>query len=145
MSRGSTKVLSPACLAKRSPGLCFFLQNMVQFIKTPIFLINATYDSWECFFPQNMVQFIKTPIFLINAAYDSWEVKNILAPGVAGKKGTWRECKFDITKCSSAQLNVLQGILEGTDWIWKLSIERNVHQLLLFSLPKRNSRDMVEK
>ncbi|KAI3751198.1 hypothetical protein L2E82_22245 [Cichorium intybus] len=115
----SAKVLSPACLTKMSPGLCFF--------------------------PQNMVQFIKTSIFLINAAYDSWEVNNILAPGVAGKKGTWRECKLFITKCSSAQLNVLQGILEGTDWIWKLSIERNVHQLLLFSLPNRNSRDMVEK
>ncbi|XP_076948926.1 pectin acetylesterase 8-like [Bidens hawaiensis] len=80
-THGSAKVLSPACLAKMSPGLCFF--------------------------PQNMVQYIKTPIFLINAAYDSWQVKNILAPGVADRKGTWRECKLDITKCSAAQLNVL--------------------------------------
>lgn len=82
-THGSAKVLSPACLAKMSPGLCFF--------------------------PQNMVQYIKTPIFLINAAYDSWQVKNILAPGVADRKGTWRECKLDITKCSSAQLEVMQG------------------------------------
>nr|GEY52137.1 pectin acetylesterase 8-like [Tanacetum cinerariifolium]GEZ83108.1 pectin acetylesterase 8-like [Tanacetum cinerariifolium] len=56
-----------------------------------------------------MVQFIKTPIFLINAAYDSWQVKNILAPGVSDKKGTWKACKLDITKCSAAQLNILQG------------------------------------
>ncbi|KVH91610.1 Pectinacetylesterase [Cynara cardunculus var. scolymus] len=83
-THGSAKVLSPACVAKLGPGLCFF--------------------------PQNMVQYIKTPIFLINAAYDSWQVKNILAPGVADRKGTWRECKLDITKCSSAQLNILQGM-----------------------------------
>ncbi|KAJ9536831.1 hypothetical protein OSB04_029564 [Centaurea solstitialis] len=82
-THGSAKVLSPECVAKLGPGLCFF--------------------------PQNMVQYIKTPIFLINAAYDSWQVKNILAPGVADRKGTWRECKLDITKCSSAQLNILQG------------------------------------
>ncbi|KAI3804558.1 hypothetical protein L1987_26192 [Smallanthus sonchifolius] len=82
-THGSAKVLSPACTSKMSPGLCFF--------------------------PQNMIQYIETPIFLINAAYDSWQVKNILAPGVADRKGTWRECKLDITKCSSAQLNILQG------------------------------------
>ncbi|MFS7923256.1 putative pectinacetylesterase/NOTUM [Helianthus anomalus] len=84
-THGSAKVLSPACTSKMSPGLCFF--------------------------PQNMVQYIETPIFLINAAYDSWQVKNILAPGVADRKGTWRDCKLDITKCSSAQLNILQGSL----------------------------------
>ncbi|KAJ0491053.1 putative pectinacetylesterase/NOTUM [Helianthus annuus] len=39
-------------------------------------------------------------------------VKNILAPGVvADRKGTWRDCKLHITKCSSAQLNIMQGSL----------------------------------
>ncbi|KAJ0506960.1 putative pectinacetylesterase/NOTUM [Helianthus annuus] len=38
--------------------------------------------------------------------------KNILAPGVvADRKGTWHDCKLHITKCSSAQLNIMQGSL----------------------------------
>ncbi|KAL9258716.1 Pectin acetylesterase 8-like protein [Drosera capensis] len=36
-------------------------------------------------------------------------VKNILAPGVADPHGTWHNCKLDITKCSSSQLQTLQG------------------------------------
>ncbi|CAM8906589.1 unnamed protein product [Rhodiola kirilowii] len=60
-----------------------------------------------CFFPQNVVSGIKTPLFILNAAYDSWQIKNILAPGAADPHGTWRDCKADITKCSAAQLNTM--------------------------------------
>lgn len=28
----------------------------------------------QCFFPQNVIDGIKTPIFLLNAAYDVWQV-----------------------------------------------------------------------
>lgn len=28
----------------------------------------------QCFFPQNLVSGIKTPMFLLNAAYDAWQV-----------------------------------------------------------------------
>ncbi|KAF5815671.1 putative pectinacetylesterase/NOTUM [Helianthus annuus] len=111
-THGSAKVLSPACTSKMSPGLvrADALKNT---LKVDFFCQNSklTFLIVFCsvFFPQNMVQYIETPIFLINAAYDSWQVKNILAPGVADRKGTWRDCKLDITKCSSAQLNILQG------------------------------------
>lgn len=81
-THGSAKNLPSSCTSRLKPGLCFF--------------------------PQNIVQQIQTPIFLLNAAYDSWQVKNILAPGVADPHGTWRDCKTDITKCSAAQLNTLQ-------------------------------------
>lgn len=36
----------------------------------------------QCFFPQNMVQQIRTPLFILNAAYDSWQVWITLAPSV---------------------------------------------------------------
>ncbi|KAL5724771.1 [Wnt protein] O-palmitoleoyl-L-serine hydrolase [Ranunculus cassubicifolius] len=62
-----------------------------------------------CFFPQNMAQHIQTPLFILNAAYDSWQIKNILAPGVADPHGFWHNCKLDITKCSTSQLNTMQG------------------------------------
>lgn len=28
----------------------------------------------QCFFPQNEVKQIQTPLFILNAAYDSWQV-----------------------------------------------------------------------
>ncbi|KAK6116929.1 hypothetical protein DH2020_049304 [Rehmannia glutinosa] len=63
----------------------------------------------HCLFPQNMAQGIKTPLFIVNAAYDSWQIKNILAPGVADPHGHWHNCKTDIEKCSTTQLQTMQG------------------------------------
>ncbi|CAH9080804.1 unnamed protein product [Cuscuta epithymum] len=82
-THGSAKSLSASCTSKMKPGLCFF--------------------------PQNMAQYIQTPLFLINAAYDAWQIKNSLAPGVADPHGTWHNCKADITKCSAPQLATMQG------------------------------------
>lgn len=78
----SAKNLPSSCTSRLSPGLCFF--------------------------PQHVVSQIQTPIFFVNAAYDSWQIKNILAPGVADPHGTWHYCKLDIKKCSSVQLDAMQ-------------------------------------
>lgn len=77
----SAKNLPKSCTSKMNPSLCFF--------------------------PQNVVKDIQTPIFLVNADIDSWQIKNILAPGVADPHGTWHNCKADITKCSSSQLQTI--------------------------------------
>ncbi|XP_059315875.1 pectin acetylesterase 8-like [Lycium ferocissimum] len=69
-THGSAKNLPQSCTSRLKPGLCFF--------------------------PQNVAQQIKTPLFLVNAAYDSWQIKN------------WHNCKLDILKCSSAQLQTIQ-------------------------------------
>ncbi|KAK7360572.1 hypothetical protein VNO77_02578 [Canavalia gladiata] len=82
-THGSAKNLPVSCTSRLRPGLCFF--------------------------PQNMVSQISTPIFFVNAAYDSWQIKNILAPGVADPHGQWRECKLDIKNCSPNQLSTMQG------------------------------------
>ncbi|KAJ8620375.1 hypothetical protein MRB53_028904 [Persea americana] len=37
-------------------------------------------DPTWCFFPENSVANIKTPLFLLNAAYDSWQLEESLAP-----------------------------------------------------------------
>lgn len=81
-THGSLKHLPPACTTKMKASLCYF--------------------------PQNMAQQIRTPLFLINAAYDSWQIKNIVAPGVADPHGLWHSCKLDITQCSSSQLQIMQ-------------------------------------
>nr|DAD24959.1 TPA_asm: hypothetical protein HUJ06_026423 [Nelumbo nucifera] len=82
----SAKNLPASCTSRFNPGLCFF--------------------------PQYVAPQISTPLFILNAAYDSWQVKNILAPGVADPHGTWHDCKLDITKCSSSQLQIMQGTQE---------------------------------
>lgn len=81
-THASAKNLPSSCTSRLSPGLCFF--------------------------PQNVAPQIQTPIFFINAAYDSWQIKNILAPGVADPHGTWHNCKLDIKKCSTGQLQEMQ-------------------------------------
>ncbi|XAR69229.1 hypothetical protein NMG60_11000738 [Bertholletia excelsa] len=81
-THGSAKHLPSSCTSKMRPGLCFF--------------------------PQNVAQQIETPLFLVNAAYDSWQIKNILVPGVADPHGTWQNCKLNITRCSPDQLNQMQ-------------------------------------
>ncbi|KAI4312943.1 hypothetical protein MLD38_037727 [Melastoma candidum] len=61
-----------------------------------------------CFFPQNVVQQIQTPLFILNSAYDSWQIKHILAPGEADPLGLWLNCKADIKNCSDDQLQTMQ-------------------------------------
>ncbi|AQK73921.1 Carboxylic ester hydrolase [Zea mays] len=82
-THGSAKNLPPSCTSTLPPGTCFF--------------------------PQNEVKQIQTPLFILNAAYDSWQVRNILVPGVADPHGKWHSCKHDIDQCSASQLRVLQG------------------------------------
>ncbi|XP_027348610.1 pectin acetylesterase 8-like isoform X1 [Abrus precatorius] len=94
---GSAKNLPRSCTSRLRPGLCFF--------------------------PQNMASQISTPIFFVNAAYDSWQIKNILAPGVADPHGTWRDCKLDIKNCSPNQLSVMQGF--RTEFLRALSAVGN--------------------
>ncbi|GKU95978.1 hypothetical protein SLEP1_g9265 [Rubroshorea leprosula] len=61
-----------------------------------------------CFFPQYMAQQIQTPLFIINAAYDSWQIRNILAPADADPHGIWEDCKYDIKNCLPSQLMAMQ-------------------------------------
>ncbi|CAJ1942025.1 unnamed protein product [Sphenostylis stenocarpa] len=85
-THGSAKNLPAACISKLTPGLCFF--------------------------PENVVSHISTPIFVVNSAYDSWQIQNILAPGAADPSDKWHSCKLDLRSCSSDQLRILQDFKE---------------------------------
>nr|XP_019071593.1 pectin acetylesterase 3-like isoform X3 [Solanum lycopersicum] len=65
-------------------------------------------DPTSCFFPQNLIGNIKTPLFLLNAAYDFWQIQSSLAPPVADPHGLWHDCKRDYKKCSASQIQFLQ-------------------------------------
>lgn len=65
-------------------------------------------DPTSCFFPQNLVANIKTPMFLLNAAYDAWQVQASLAPPTADPHGYWSDCKSDHARCNSSQIQFFQ-------------------------------------
>eukprot|EP00268_Persea_americana_P006539 TRINITY_DN1235_c0_g1_i4.p1 TRINITY_DN1235_c0_g1~~TRINITY_DN1235_c0_g1_i4.p1 ORF type:complete len:142 (-),score=16.67 TRINITY_DN1235_c0_g1_i4:1294-1719(-) len=66
-------------------------------------------DPTSCFFPQNSVANIRTPIFLLNAAYDAWQVQASLAPSAADPRGFWHDCKLNPLNCNPSQIQFLQG------------------------------------
>ncbi|RLN24904.1 pectin acetylesterase 3 [Panicum miliaceum] len=68
----------------------------------------ARLDATSCFFPQNVIDGIKTPIFLLNAAYDVWQIQESLAPNGADPSGAWRACKSNRSACDASQMKFLQ-------------------------------------
>lgn len=65
-------------------------------------------DPTSCFFPQNLIANIKTPLFLLNAAYDAWQLQASLAPKSADPNGDWDDCKSNHARCTSLQIQFLQ-------------------------------------
>lgn len=65
-------------------------------------------DPTSCFFPQNLVANVKTPLFLLNAAYDAWQLQASLAPPSADPHGSWNACKLNHAQCNSSQIQFLQ-------------------------------------
>ncbi|KAH7571228.1 hypothetical protein JRO89_XS04G0003100 [Xanthoceras sorbifolium] len=66
-------------------------------------------DPTSCFFPQNIISQVKTPLFILNAAYDSWQIQSSLAPPSADPHGYWHDCRLNHAKCSPSQISFLQG------------------------------------
>nr|CAB3475066.1 unnamed protein product [Digitaria exilis] len=66
-------------------------------------------DPTECFFPAELIKSIKTPIFILNSDYDSWQIGNALAPDGSYPGGSWSSCKSNISNCTSRQIDVLHG------------------------------------
>ncbi|XP_047968124.1 pectin acetylesterase 10-like [Salvia hispanica] len=66
-------------------------------------------DPTSCFFPENVIANIRTPLFVLNAAYDAWQVQESLAPPSADPRGNWRLCRNNIAQCSPSQIQFLQG------------------------------------
>ncbi|GMG99818.1 hypothetical protein Nepgr_001658 [Nepenthes gracilis] len=66
-------------------------------------------DPTSCFFPQNIIANVKTPLFLLNAAYDSWQVQASLAPPSVDPHNVWHDCKMNHARCSASQIQFFQG------------------------------------
>ncbi|CAL0300161.1 unnamed protein product [Lupinus luteus] len=66
-------------------------------------------DPTSCFFPQNLIGSVRTPLFILNTAYDSWQIQSSLAPPSADPHGNWRYCRSNHAKCTGSQIQFLQG------------------------------------
>ncbi|KAA3469585.1 Notum [Gossypium australe] len=108
--KGSAKNLLPSCTSRMKPGLVSAFCFLTSFTLHCNFQYSDQYSIHisQCFFPQYIAQQIRTPLFIINAAYDSWQIRNILAPGIADPHGHWESCKLDIKNCLPSQIKVMQ-------------------------------------
>ncbi|XP_068342353.1 pectin acetylesterase 12-like [Pyrus communis] len=66
-------------------------------------------DPTSCFFPENLIANIITPLFILNSAYDSWQIYNSLAPPSADPRSEWNSCRLNLASCSASQMQILQG------------------------------------
>uniref|UniRef100_A0A5B7BBU3 Pectin acetylesterase n=1 Tax=Davidia involucrata TaxID=16924 RepID=A0A5B7BBU3_DAVIN len=69
----------------------------------------ARMEPSKCFFPQEFIKDIKTPVFLVNPAYDFWQIQHILVPDASYLHGSWFRCRLNILHCNPSQIEVLQG------------------------------------
>ncbi|OVA06262.1 Pectinacetylesterase [Macleaya cordata] len=64
---------------------------------------------FQCLFPEEIIKYIKTPVFLVNPAYDFWQIQHILAPDESDPDNNWRKCKLNIKNCNPRQIEILEG------------------------------------
>ncbi|KAJ6323388.1 hypothetical protein OIU76_010823 [Salix suchowensis] len=62
-----------------------------------------------CFFPQRLITSVRTPLFLVNTAYDTWQIQVSLAPASADHHGYWNGCRKNYARCTESQISFLQG------------------------------------
>ncbi|XP_020582551.1 pectin acetylesterase 12-like isoform X2 [Phalaenopsis equestris] len=62
-----------------------------------------------CFFPQNALSDVRTPLFILNSAYDVWQLQESLASKAADPHGYWQDCNMNNAKCNTGQIQFLQG------------------------------------
>ncbi|KAJ0658584.1 putative pectinacetylesterase/NOTUM [Helianthus annuus] len=102
---------------------------------TGMFLIFKLTPCVRCFFPENVVQEIETPLFVTNAAYDSGQIKNAVSPGVVDPHGKWHDCKMDIEQYSSDQIEIIQGWSSYAHWMDFLALLHQEGCLSTLAMP----------
>ncbi|CAH8311350.1 unnamed protein product [Eruca vesicaria subsp. sativa] len=66
------------------------------------------FDPTSCFFPQNIINQVMTPLYILNSGFDAWQIGNSIAPPSADPTGSWHNCSF-MFRCNAAQKKVLEG------------------------------------
>ncbi|CDY32189.1 hypothetical protein Bca4012_093792 [Brassica carinata] len=70
-------------------------------------------DATSCFFPQNIINQVKSPLFILNSAFDSWQIESSIAPPSADPSGSWHNCSSSF-KCNASQMQFLEAERKDT-------------------------------
>ncbi|EPS69740.1 hypothetical protein M569_05022, partial [Genlisea aurea] len=64
----------------------------------------------KCFFPEEFIRYIRTPVFLVQPAYDFWQINHILVPppSLYDDSSMSTKCRRYILDCNSDELQILQ-------------------------------------
>ncbi|KAM0856921.1 hypothetical protein ACQ4PT_048823 [Festuca glaucescens] len=81
----------------------------LQDVRKKLIHCSSDLEPGQCFFPREVAKGISTPMFILNPAYDVWQVEHVLSPEGSDPERLWENCRLDITKCDSKQLETLQG------------------------------------
>ncbi|GAB2235648.1 hypothetical protein Droror1_Dr00026080 [Drosera rotundifolia] len=93
-----------------------FYQNVVQLQSVAKSLPKdcvAKREPAECFFPEEILKSIRTPIFLVHTAYDFWQIQNVLVPKASDPLDEWRKCKLNIHHCRPSEMEILHGFRDS--------------------------------
>ncbi|MCO5603337.1 hypothetical protein L7F22_057487 [Adiantum nelumboides] len=86
-----------------------FYRDVVSLHGIAVQLPRYCQEGVKCFFPQYLLKGMKTPLFILNPAYDTWQIENILLPVPEEHLQDWNLCMKDPRECSGEQMKVLQG------------------------------------
>ncbi|GER56205.1 pectinacetylesterase family protein [Striga asiatica] len=64
-------------------------------------------DPGLCFFPENLIGDIETPLFLLNSAFDQYQITVNLKPNPNNEPG-WGSCIWNIYTCTPSQLQLIK-------------------------------------
>lgn len=96
---------------------CFFPQNIINQVMTPLYILNSGSDSWQvhlldllssfsCSLYMTHVSFFVS--ISTNLFFSSLQIGNSIAPPSADPSGSWHDCSF-MFRCNAAQKKVLEG------------------------------------
>jgi hypothetical protein len=84
----------------------FKMQNASGGVNQACIAAYSAADAWHCFFAPYTFPHVKTPLFIVNTPYDTWQLSNILVPPDDGQN--WDSCINGQTQCTNEQLSTFQ-------------------------------------
>ncbi|WZZ32103.1 hypothetical protein YC2023_015504 [Brassica napus] len=79
-------------------------------VNTQVQGLNLASIFSQCLFPQNIINQVRTPLFILNSAFDSWQIENSIAPPSADPSGSWHNCSSSFN-CNASQMQFLEDSL----------------------------------
>jgi hypothetical protein len=96
--------------------------------------LDSSFGCAQCFFPQNIIDSIKTPIFLLNAAYDVWQVNLFARMNGLRWIGDQKSENFhmELTKIQSKLWKILTKYLNSCELLkWMKYFNKNVDPIIV--------------